>query len=124
MTALGRAVLLVALCGLFAGLIRGQATVSALALSTVLWLMLEYAWFQWRRIRLIPRLQFQRVVNDRSDSNGTLQAGRLMRVEVRISTGGTVCHPPLRIEDVLPENIDVQQSAHEVQVSSAFRSAI
>ncbi|MFM8728082.1 MAG: hypothetical protein ACKON9_23500, partial [Planctomycetaceae bacterium] len=113
MTPLGRAVLLVAVSGLFAGLIRGQASAAALSLATLCWLMLEWVWFQWRLRYQIPRLTFRRIVNERESAEGTLQAGRLLRAEVLISTGGAWCHGPLQIEDVLPENVEVARSEHQ-----------
>jgi len=124
MTSLGRAVLLIAVSGLFAGLIRGQAAAAALSLATLFWLMLEWVWFQWRLRFQIPRLTFQRVVNDREDSEGTLQAGRLLRAQVVIGTGGTWCHGPFHIEDVLPENVDVEQSEHQTCCGTGFRTAV
>lgn len=124
MTALGRAVLLIAISGLFAGLIRGQAAAAALSLATLFWLMLEWVWFQWRVRYQVPRLTFQRVVNDRDDSEGTLQAGRLLRAQVLIGTGGTWCHGPFHIEDVIPENVDVAQSEHQAYSGPGFRSAV
>lgn len=123
MTSLGRAVLLIAASGLFAGLIRGQAAAAALSLATLFWLMLEWVWFQWRVRYQIPRLTFQRVVNDRDDSDGTLQAGRLLRVQVLVGTGGRWCSGPVHIEDVIPENVDVPQSEHQASSGSGFRSA-
>lgn len=124
MTPLGRAVLLVALSGLFAGLIRGQATAAGLSLATLCWLMLEWFWFQWRLRYQIPRLTVRRVVNERDATDGTLQAGRMLRAEVCIGTGGTWCHGPLQFEDVLPENVEVVQSEHQSYCGTGFRSAV
>lgn len=85
MTARGRWMALPGLIGLFLGVLRGQAELSLLSLSVLVWLMGEWTLFSWRVWCELPRLQIERTVNGRSDSTGLLWAGRTVTITVRVT---------------------------------------
>ena len=83
MTARGRWMALPGLVGLFLGVLRGQAELSLLSLSVLVWLAAEWALFSWRVWVELPRVQIERTVNGRSDPTGLLWAGRTVTITVR-----------------------------------------
>jgi len=121
MTGLARWLALPAIAGLYLGVLRGQMGLALLSLTVLVWLLAEWVLFTWRVWVELPHLQFERTVNERAESNGLLWAGRLVRVSVRVtSTRGSI-GPILLIRDVVPENMDVVDSFHDVTVKSRFR---
>ncbi len=120
MTTRGRWMALPGLVGLFLGVLRGQAELSLLSLSVLVWLAGEWALFSWRVWCELPRLQIERTVNGRSDATGLLWAGRTVTIVVRVTVQpGFISKlgsfhsfsdsigPVVLINDVVPENLEV-----------------
>ena len=124
MTGLGRWTFLPALAGLIVGQLRGQMGLAVLSLTVVLWIVFEWAWFTWRLWFEFPQLQFERLVNGRSESGGLLWAGRVVNVEVRVSGKRTRLSARIRITDVLPENVSVENSNNDARFLTRFRRAV
>ncbi|MBC8115290.1 MAG: DUF58 domain-containing protein, partial [Candidatus Saccharimonas sp.] len=108
------------LVGLFLGVLRGQAELSLLSLSVLVWLAGEWALFSWRVWCELPRLQIERTVNGRSDATGLLWAGRTVTIVVRVTVKpGFISKlgsfralsdsigPVVLIHDVVPENLEI-----------------
>jgi uncharacterized protein (DUF58 family) len=87
MTDRARWLLLIAFVGLVAGIVRGQVHLAWLSLSIALWVLVEWFRFQWRIRLQLPRLQFVRRVNGRSESTGSLWAGRKVPIEIQMQIG-------------------------------------
>ena len=85
MTARGRWMALPGLVGLFLGVLRGQAELSLLSLSVLVWLAVEWSLFSWRVWVELPRVQIERTVNGRSEPTGLLWAGRTVTITVRVT---------------------------------------
>ncbi len=99
MTNRARVLILLAALGLFAGALRGQAILTLVSLSALVWVALEWARFQFRVHFELPRLHFQRSVNGVTQCDpaepaaaapavparvvGSLWAGRKVTIEVR-----------------------------------------
>ncbi|MEY3225918.1 MAG: hypothetical protein RLZZ536_537 [Planctomycetota bacterium] len=124
MTGLGRWTFLPALAGLIVGQLRGQTGLAVVSLTVLLWIVFEWAWFTWRVWFEFPQLRFERLVNGRSESGGLLWAGRIVTVEVRISAGRRRLSPRLRITDVLPENMMVEDTNNDARFHTRFRAAV
>ena len=135
MTPRGRWMALPGLVGLFLGVLRGQAELSLLSLSVLVWLAVEWALFSWRVWVELPAFQIERTVNGRAEPTGLLWAGRVVTITVcvtlasrRRSDGlrrrdGLLSIGPLVLfHDVVPENIKVLskrvESARRMDASS------
>ncbi len=136
MTPRGRWMALSGLVGLFLGVLRGQAELSLLSLSVLVWLSVEWALFHWRVWVELPQLQIERTVNGRSEPTGLLWAGRMVTITVQVTmasrrrsglagslvdwlsvlsspiTSGSIS-PLVLLRDVAPENIEVLASGTE-----------
>ena len=104
------------LVGLFLGVLRGQAELSLLSLSVLVWLAVEWSLFSWRVWVELPRVQIERTVNGRSEPTGLLWAGRTVTITVRVTMpsrrrdGLFSLGPLVLIHDVVPENMEVVSS--------------
>lgn len=107
MTSRARWLMLIGLVGLFAGVLRGQVLLSLLSLSTFAWILVEWFRFQKRVHFNLPRLKFERLVNGRSESQGSLWVGRLVHIELRLESSSEIA-PMLQIRDVVPEIFALQ----------------
>ncbi|MCA9058844.1 MAG: DUF58 domain-containing protein [Planctomycetaceae bacterium] len=108
MTPRARWLALPALAALFLSLIRGQATLSLVSLSVLIWLLTEWAIFLWRSGMEVSRLQFVRSVNGHTGERGYLWAGRDVDVEVEVSVRSGAIGSLLLLQDVLPENFGLK----------------
>ena len=102
MTQRARWLLFLGLVGLFGGVLRGQVMLSLLSLSAFAWILAEWCRFQVRVHFELPRLKFERRVNGRNEANGSLWVGRLVRIELSVSSS-RYFQPTLLIRDVVPE---------------------
>ena len=106
MTDRARIIALLGLMGLFLGTVRGQPMLSLISFAVIVWLLLEWLRFQ-ARVRIeLPRVHFQRLINNREDQAGTLWSGRKVRIEVRATTR-TPLRSIIHIRDVAPEIIQL-----------------
>jgi uncharacterized protein (DUF58 family) len=124
MTVAGRWMTIAGLLGATLGLARGQTGLAVLSLTVLVWLMAEWLWFSWRLWRHCGQLQFERSVNGRSEDFSTLQAGRLITVEVRLTMRKGRMSPPIRIRDSIPENATVVNNGHQVRILSNFQRTV
>jgi uncharacterized protein (DUF58 family) len=122
MTVSGRWMTIAGLLGVLVGLVRADTGLAILSLSVLIWITVEWAWFSWRVWTQLRNLRFERIVNDRSEETGTLQAGRIIRVQVRLNMQRGRMTPPLRIRDSLPENMSATNDEHQVRVFAPFSS--
>lgn len=106
MTNRARWLLFVGLLGLFSGVLRGQAMLSLLSLAMFVWVLVEWFRFQARIHFELPRLKFERKVNGRSEANGTLWVGRIVHIDLRISSSTTI-QPAFQIRDIVPEILEL-----------------
>ena len=107
MTVRGICLVIPGLLGTAAGLLTSNSALGLLSLSVVLWLMMEWLWFQWRMIREIPSLAIQRTVNNRSNSTDTCFAGRRLRISVTVRCHKGQLHPWTGIRDLIPDILTV-----------------
>ena len=129
MTQRARWLLFLGLVGLFGGVLRGQMMLSLLSLSAFAWVLVEWIRFQLRIHVELPRLKFERRVNGRNEASGSLWVGRLVHVELHVSSSRTI-HPTLLIRDVVPEILELpmplggsHEFAGQMATSGANRSA-
>ncbi len=106
MTNRARWLLIVGLVGLFGGILRGQELLSFLSLSVFAWVLVEWFRFQARVHFELPRIKFERRVNGSSDLSGTLWVGRVVQIDVQVSSLTTI-HPVIQIRDVVPEILEL-----------------
>lgn len=118
MTRLGQATLLVGICSLLAGMIRGQSGLALLGFTVVLWIFSEWSWFFWRVHKELPRLQLRRLVNGSDADHSVVQAGRLTQVTVVITANGGAVHGMLRLQDCIPDNMAVPGNGHRMRIST------
>ena len=124
MTALARWLAMPAIAGLYLGLLREQTGLALLSLSVLVWLLVEWLFFSWRVWFELPKLKFERSVNGRSERTGILWAGRIVSVEVRMTSSLLGFGPLVQIRDVVPENMDVLNREHDVTIRSRVHSAV
>jgi uncharacterized protein (DUF58 family) len=124
MTGLARWLALPAIAGLYLGILRDQRGLSLLSLSVIVWLLLEWLLFSWRLWFELPHLKFERRVNGRSDARGILWAGRVVDVEVALTTSLLGVNGVIQIRDVVPENLDVLNHENDVTIRSRVHAAV
>ena len=124
MTALARWLAMPAIAGLYLGILREQTGLALLSLSVLVWLLVEWLFFSWRVWFELPKLNFERSVNGRSERTGILWAGRIVSVEVRMTSSLLGFGPLVQIRDVVPENMDVLNREHDVTIRSRVHSAV
>ncbi len=107
MTSRARWLMLLGLVGLFGGVLRGQVLLSLLSLSAFGWILFEWFRFQMRVHFELPRLRFERFINGRNEARGSLWVGRLVHIELRL-TSSVAIQPVLQIRDVVPEILELQ----------------
>ncbi len=84
MTHRARWLILFAVAGLIAGVLREQVVLALLSLSAFLWVVIEWLRFQARLRFEIPHLSFERRVNDRTDTSGSLWVGRTVHIQIQL----------------------------------------
>ncbi len=105
MTKRARVLVLMALIGLCAGTIRNQLLLSLVSLSVVVWIVAEWIRFRIAVDWTLPRMQFQRLINDQSEHRG-LWSGRKIRMEVRVTSPKPV-KIEVRLRDYVPEMLEI-----------------
>ncbi|MCC6509957.1 MAG: DUF58 domain-containing protein [Pirellulaceae bacterium] len=110
MTMRARMLATMALASICLATIRGQFVLSLVSLSVIVWILAEWLRFQrWQRFSL-PRMQFQRTINDRaydsSSGGGTLWTGRTIRVEICITSPRRL-RTNLRVRDYVSEQLEI-----------------
>jgi uncharacterized protein (DUF58 family) len=123
MTLLGRCMTFAGLVGTAVGLMRLQTGLTVASLSLLIWLIVEWAIFTWRVVIEFPQLTIERRLNGRSQRNGILWSGRIVKVDVLIQSKRGTAGPQLLIRDVIPENMEVIEHSHDVLAKSRFRRA-
>lgn len=106
MTNRARWLLFVGLVGLFGGVLRGQGMLALLSLSVFAWVIVEWFRFQARIHFELPRLKFERRINGSSQANGTLWVGRIVNVDLHVSSEKNI-QPVLQIRDIVPEILEL-----------------
>ncbi len=105
MTKRARVLVLMALLGLCIGTARNQVLFSLVSLSVIVWILAEWirfrTWIDWT----LPRVQFQRLVNDRAGDD-VLWAGRKVRMEVRVTSPRPI-KIEMRLRDFVPEMLEI-----------------
>lgn len=124
MTALAKWLVVPALAGLYLGILREQSGLALLSLSILVWLLAEWLLFSWRMWFEIPKLKFERIVNGRSEPTGILWAGRVVSVEVRLSSSFVGIGSFVQIRDVVPDNFQVEANENDVTIRSRVHSGV
>ena len=123
MTGLARWLAFPAIAGVYLGILREQTGLALLSLSVLMWLLVEWILFSWRVWFELPSLEFERIVNGRSEPSGILCAGRNVNVEVRLRFSSNGMNPLVQIRDVVPENMVVLNQENDVTIRNRVRSA-
>ncbi len=110
MTNRARWLLFLGLAGLFGGVLRGQYLLASLSLTVFCWILFEWFRFQARMRLEIPRLRFERRINGRSDTTGTLWVGRTAHIELEVTSSAPI-QPRLKLRDVVPEILELRFDA-------------
>lgn len=121
MTARGMCLLVPALVGTVAGILREQPALTLLSLSVILWLMTEWLWFQWRLLTEPSSLSIHRTINNRDNATGVCFAERRIRVKVTVSRRRGRLRPWTRLRDLLPGMLTVTGGSPACQVTTACR---
>jgi len=122
MTARGICLLCPALVGTVAGLMSNRSALTLLSLATTLWIMAEWAWFQWRVLRELNRIRIRRTINNQAGSTLICFAGRPLRIVVDIDVPSGSLHPWTRLRDTVPGILSVVSGQTEYNIVSASRS--
>lgn len=110
MTTRARTLALLGLLGLLLGALRGQHLLSLVSLSIVVWIFVQGLRFQISLARELPRVRFERTINARSDSTGTLWCDRIVTIEIR-ATSPRPLNWTIYLRDIAPEIVEVQPAA-------------
>ena len=111
MTSRGVCLLVPGLLGTAVGLLTGNSALSLLSLSVVLWLMLEWLWFQWRMTGEIQSFSIQRTVNDRANKTSICFAGRQLRIAVIVRCRQGGLQPWTCIRDLVPDILTITRGS-------------
>lgn len=116
MTHHARAIAFLGLLGLLFGTVRGQPILSLISFSAIFWVLLEWLWFRARVHFELPRLRLERLINERSESTGTLWAGRSIRVNLRVRASSPM-KSIVELRDVVSEMLDISSTSVRPSVS-------
>lgn len=105
MTNRARVLVMMALVGLCVGTVMNQLLLSLVSLSVIVWILAEWIRFRFWIDWVLPRVEFQRLINDRTGDNA-LWAGRKIRMEVRVSSPRPI-KIGLRLRDYVPEMLEI-----------------
>jgi hypothetical protein len=108
MTARARWLALMCLVGLVVGIGRSQWTAAVLCLSTLIWILWEWAYFSFSVTRELSRLKISRQVNGRTESTGVLWAGRSIQVVVSLDCQSIRIGRGRMFRDVVSENLEIE----------------
>lgn len=111
MTARGMCLLVPALLGTLVGLFRQQSGLTLLSLSVVLWIMLEWLWFQRRLLTEWSSLTIRRTINGRSNPSGVCFAGRRVCIQVTVTRRRGKLRPWTRIRELVPGILTVSSGS-------------
>ncbi len=112
LTTRGRWLIVIAVCGLVPGLLRGQTMLTLCCLSVLIWVFLEWMLFRWRVEMQFRELRCVRFVNGSSRRRGTVLVGQSLDVSMRIESERPVRISFVRFEDWLPENARVDDAGN------------
>ena len=88
-------------------MVRGQTTIATLCLSVLVWIVWSWISFLWFSTRELESLRVVRKVNGREQSTGILWANRKAEIELVLECQDSVFRTAQRIQDVLPENLQL-----------------
>ena len=108
MTGRARWIILLGLTGFVLAILRSRNALAVLSLSAMIWVFFQWLWFQFRLWFQLPALTISRTVNGRQQERGILFAGRLIDVEVKITTSRRSIYADLVVEDFVPEIIKIE----------------
>ena len=112
MTGRARWLLLISVLGAWLGLVRYQPNLVLVSFSVFVWIIVEWVRFVVRGRLELHRIRVERFVNGAQRSNDVLWAGRMSRVEVKIS-GPSRLNPGLEFRDIVPENFALLISSEQ-----------
>ncbi len=124
MTVRGVCLLIPGLLGTAAGLLTSNSALSLVSLAVLLWLMMEWLWFQWRMVRELPSLTIHRTVNNRPNATDTCFAGRRLRISVTVRCLYGRLHPWTRIRDLVPDILTITHGCPIERVASSAKQLI
>lgn len=110
MTNRARFLALIALGGLGISMARGQTTISTLCLSVLVWIAWSWISFLWFSARELEALRVVRKFNGREELTGILWANRKVDIELVLECQDGAFRAAQRIRDVLPENLQLDQT--------------
>ena len=105
MTNRARVLVVMALVGLCVGTARNQLLFSLVSLSVIVWILAEWIRFRFWIDWALPRVEFERLINDRTGDNA-LWAGRKIRMEVRVTSSRPI-KIGMRLRDYVPEMLEI-----------------
>ena len=105
MTNRARVLVMMALVGLCVGTARNQLLFSLVSLSVIVWILAEWIRFRFWIDWVLPRVEFERLINDRTGDNA-LWAGRKIRMEVRVTSSRPI-KIGMRLRDYVPEMLEI-----------------
>jgi len=103
--------LVLGIAGAALGLLRNQSGLVLLSLTVILWIVAEWARFQWRVNTELASLTVRRTMNDKGDSTGVVFSGSPLRIAVKVACSRGQVRPFTRIRDVVPEILQVEQGS-------------
>ncbi len=105
MTTRARVLIVLALLGLCLGTARNQALFALVSLSVIVWILAEWIRFRVSVDWMLPRIEFQRLINDR-ETDQALWAGRKIRMELRVISPKPM-KIDMRVRDYVPEMLEI-----------------
>lgn len=111
-----RTLIVLAVCGAVAGLLRGQPLLSLTSMSVLIWLSLLWISFRIRAEFVLRGLTCRRTINGSAETNGLFWTSRIVSVAVTISAPDSRAAGFCRIEDIVPENLDCTDDSNSVDV--------
>lgn len=111
-----------ALVGTAIGLLNQRSALTLLSLGTTLWMMAEWAWFQWRVLRELNRIRIRRTINEQSTPTLVCFAGRTLRIVLKIDLPSGVLRPWTRLRDIVPGSLSVVAGQTEHNTAGSARA--
>ncbi len=122
MTGRARWLLMASMLGVLAGTTRGQLTLSVFSAGVFVWIVCQWAAFQWRCWRQLSTLTAEREVNGRRKADDILWAGRQARVRLTLQCKARM-RPIMEVKDVVPEIMELLGQQQPAQANPSFGSA-
>jgi uncharacterized protein (DUF58 family) len=124
MTARGICLLFPALVGTAVGLLNHRSALTLLSLATTLWLIAEWAWFQWRLLHELSRIRIRRTMNDQSGATHVCFAGRPLRISLEIEVPSGTLRPWTRLRDTVPGILAIISGRPEFNIVTASQKLL